>query len=186
MIRAKLLSALLLLISIAAFAQTNYDASLIPKDLLRYASVVVRNEEITTEVKDLDNVSYHVKRAITVLNPNGDNIAHMAIYYNKSIAIKYIKGIAINEFGKVIAKFSEHDFKDVSAAGNSDLFEDFRVKHYIPSITQYPYTIEYEYETRDKQSLSLENWHPVPGNGLAVEKSTYQMVCKPDFVIRFN
>ena len=186
MIKAKLLSVLFLLAGISAIAQTNYDASLIPKELLRYASAVVRNEEITTEVKDLDNVSYHVKRVITVLNPNGDDIAHMAIYYNKSIAIKYIKGIAINEFGKVIAKFSERDFEDVSAAGNSDLFEEYRVKHYIPSITQYPYTIDYEYEIRDKQSLSLENWYPVSDYGLAVEKSSYQMICKPDFAIRYK
>ncbi len=186
MIKTKILIGLLLLTCTSAWAQTNYDASLIPKDLLRYASAVIRNEEITTEVKELDNVSYHVKRVITVLNPNGDNIAHMAIYYDKSIAIKYIKGIAINEFGKVIAKFSERDFEDVSTAGNSDLFEEYRVKHYIPSITQYPYTIDYEYETKNKQSLSLDNWYPAPENGLAIEKSSYQMICSPDFNLRFK
>ena len=48
MIKAKLLSILLLLAGLNASAQTNYDASLIPKDLMRYASAVVRNEEITT------------------------------------------------------------------------------------------------------------------------------------------
>ena len=61
----------------AASAQNNYDASLIPKDLLPYASAVVRNEEITIEVKDLDNAIYHVKRAITVLNKNGDDVAQL-------------------------------------------------------------------------------------------------------------
>jgi len=38
-------------LTFAAKAQQNYDASLIPKDLLPYASSVVRNEEMTIEVR---------------------------------------------------------------------------------------------------------------------------------------
>ena len=47
-------------LTFAAKAQKSYDASLIPKDLLAYASSVVRDEEVTIEVKDLDNAIYHV------------------------------------------------------------------------------------------------------------------------------
>src|ERR1700742_1022867 len=172
--------------SIIASAQSNYDVSLIPKELLPYASAVMRNEEITNEVKDLDNMTYHVKRAITVLNKNGDDIAHMVVFYNKSISVKYIKGTSYNEFGKLIGKFNERDFLDESTGGNSSLFQDYRVKHYIPSITQYPYTIEYEYELKIKQTLNIEDWEPVPGPGLAVEKSSYKFISKPDFNIRYK
>ena len=176
----------LFLLRTTAIAQTNYDASLIPRDLLPYASAVVRNEEITTEVKDLDNVTYHVKRAITVLNKNGDDIAHMAVYYNKNTSVKYIRGFAYNEFGKLIGKFSQSDFSDQSAIDNSALFEDDRVKHYIPSITQYPYTIEYEYEVKFRQTLNFRDWMPNSETNLAVEKSTYTFICKPDFKIRYK
>jgi hypothetical protein len=186
MMRRILLFLYLLLPCTVAMAQNNYDASLIPKELLPYASAVVRNEEITTEVKDLDNVSYHVKRAITVLNKNGDDIAHMAIFYNKSTSIKYIKGASYDESGKQIGKFSEHDFLDESTDGGSSLFQDYRVKHYIPSITQYPYTIEYEYELKNKQTLNLDGWEPVSEPGLAVQKSTYKFICKPDFNVRYK
>ena len=174
------------ILSALAIAQSNYSVSLISKDMLPYASAIIRNEEITNEVKDLDNVSYHVKRAITVLNKNGDDIAHMAIFYNKSISIKYIKGTSYNEFGKQIGKFSEHDFLDQSTGGNSTLFQDYRVKHYIPSITEYPYTIEYEYEIKNKQTLNLEGWEPVSEPNLAVEKGTYKFICKPDFKFRYK
>jgi transglutaminase-like putative cysteine protease len=176
----------LLLFCAKAIAQANYDVSLIPKELLPYASAVIRNEEITTEVKDLDNMTYHVKRAITVLNKNGDDIAHMAIFYNKNTSVKYIKGTTYNEFGKLIGKFSEHDFLDESTGGNSTLFQDYRVKHYIPSVTQYPYTIEYEYELKFRQTLNIEDWEPVPEPGLAVEKSVYKFISKPDFNIRYK
>lgn len=174
------------LISFISASAQNYDAGLIPKDLLPYASAVVRNEEITTEVKSLDNVVYHVKRAITVLNSNGDDLAHMVLFYNKSIVIKYIKGTALNEYGKVIAKFNEHDFQDQTAAESFSLFEDTRVKHYIPSITQYPYTLEYEFEIKNKQSLDFDSWEPAPFDGMAVEKSSFRFICDPNFNIRYK
>jgi hypothetical protein len=114
-------------------AQSNYDASLIPKDLMPYASAVIRNQNVYTEVKD-GYTFYRIKTAITVLNSNGDNIAHIAIWYDKSNVIKDIKGTVYNEFGKFIRKFSEKNFEDENATSDFSLFEDSRVKHYIPSI----------------------------------------------------
>lgn len=177
---------LLIFVSATEAQQTNYDASLIPKELLPYASAIIRNQQETVEVKSADNVVRHLKRAITVLNKNGDNIAHMVIFYNSNIAVKNIKGVVYNEFGKVVKKFTERDFLDESAISDYSLFEDARVKHYIPSITEYPYTIEYEYEVRNKQSLDLDGWSPNPEPNLAVEKSSFTFICKPDFKIRYK
>ena len=56
------------------------------------------------------------------------------------------------------------------------LFDDERVKHYIPAITEYPYTIEYEYEQRYKQTLHFNNWDTQPGLfNVAVENSSLQI-----------
>lgn len=181
----KLTFSLLLFFTIAN-AQQNYDVSLIPKELLPYASAVVRNEEINIEVKDLDNTLYRIKEVITVLNKNGDDIAHIVVEHDKSRTIKNIKGVVYNSFGKQIGKFSESDFDDVSAGNDFSLFEDIRLKHYLPSITDYPYTIAYEYEVRSNQSLNFEDWIPVPGTGIAVEKSSFSFSCKPDFNIRYK
>jgi len=169
-----------------AYAQQNYQTSLIPKELLPYASAVVRNEEINIEVKDPDNTLYHIQKAITVLNKNGESLAHIVVFHNKSNIIKSIKGTILDEFGKPIGKFSERDFEDVNAANDFSLFEDSRVKHYIPGITTYPYTLVYEYDVKSKQSLDFGDWTPNPSTGLAVEKSTYTFSCKPDFNIRYK
>ncbi len=40
--------------------------ALISKDLLPYASAVIRNEQVSINVDGLDNTIYHVKEAITV------------------------------------------------------------------------------------------------------------------------
>jgi hypothetical protein len=169
-----------------AIAQENYDISLMPKNLLPYASAVVRNEEITTEVKDLDYSTYHVKRAIVVLNKNGDEKVGLDIFYNKNISIKYIKGTIYNQYGKAIQKISERDFDDYAATDGFSLFQDDRVKHYKKATTDYPYTVEYEFELKDKQSLIFHDWSPNSEVGLAVEKSSYTFICKPDFNIRYK
>ncbi|MDP9081797.1 MAG: DUF3857 domain-containing protein [Bacteroidota bacterium] len=184
--RSFIVSCCLILSTTVATAQQNYDASLISKDLLPYASAVVRNDEVSVEVKDLDNVIYHVKKAITVLNKNGDDYAHIAVYYDKNVAIKNIKGLVYDQFGKQVGKFSESNFDDVSVGGESTLFDSERVKHYLPSVTDYPYTIAYEYEEKFKFTLYFHDWIPNDDFGVAVEKSSYNFICKPDFKIKYK
>ncbi|WP_238989290.1 DUF3857 domain-containing protein [Mucilaginibacter terrigena] len=166
-------------------AQTNYAVSLIAKDLLPYASAVMRDQSTYTEIRD-NNTYYHIKTAITVLNKNGDDLAHIVVWYDKSNIIKGIKGTVYDEYGKLSGKFSEKNFSDEDASADYSLFEDSRVKHFIPSIGSYPYTIEYEYDIRSKQTLNIRDWKPNPYPGLAVEKSSYTFACKPDFVIRYK
>jgi hypothetical protein len=184
----KLLIALLsfLALSISADAQENYDVSLIPKDLLPYASAVVRSEELNIEVKDLDNTFYHIKQAITILNKNGADEAEIVVFHDKANIIKGIKGIVYNQFGKPISKFSESDFEDVDAVSRSTLFDDTKVKHFNPAVSDYPYTVAYEYDIKSKQSLNFHDWVPNSSTGVAVEKSTYTFSCKPDFKIRYK
>jgi hypothetical protein len=167
-------------------AQENYDVSLISKDLLPYASAVMRNEEVTTEVKDLDNTWLHIKRAITILNKNGDNDAEISIWHDKSRVIKDVKGAIYNQYGKPVSKFSESDFDDDSNHDGFSLFTDLKIKHYRPMATDYPYTVSYEYDVKSKQTLEFSDWEPNPSTGLAVEKSSYTFICKPDFKIRYK
>jgi len=171
-----------------AEAQQNYSASLIPKELLPYATSVIRDQSMTVEVKDLENVVYHFKKVITVLNKNGDEDAHIAIYHDVNDIIKNIKGVIYNEFGQQIDKFSESKFDDVSVGNSSSLtlFESERVKHYLPPVTDYPYTVSYEYEEKSKQTLVFPDWIPNNDFGVAVEKSSYIFICKPDFKIRYK
>jgi len=181
----RLFSVALLLVTLIVRGQ-NYDVSLIPKDLLPYANSVVRSSEQSIEVKDLDNVTVHVKNAITILNKNGDENARVVVFHDKSRKIRYIKGTIYDSNGKLTGKFSEHEFEDVSSMNDFSLFEDTRVKHYRPSITDYPYTIVYEYEVRLNESLNFDPWWPVDRWGVAVESSSFQFVCKPDFKIRYK
>jgi hypothetical protein len=180
-----IIATFLLLNAGLANAQQNFDASLIPKNLLPYASAVIRNEETSVEVQDLNNTIIHKKLAVTILNKNGDDMARIEIGHDKSTVIKSIKGTIFNEFGKQTGKFSGSDFDDSSAWDGFSLFTDERVRHYSPSVTEYPYTIFYEYELHSKQSLVFPQWEPTAYPGTSIEKSAFIFICKPDFKIRY-
>ncbi|MDB5016323.1 MAG: hypothetical protein JWQ84_1155 [Mucilaginibacter sp.] len=182
--------ACLLAVCLAAAAQNSYqnyyDASIISKELLPYASAVIRSEEISNEVKDLDNTIYHVKRVITILNQNGDDKLNLNVSYDKITSIRYIKGLIYNQYGKPVQKITDRDFDDYAETDGFSLFIDDRVKHYKKAVAQYPYTIEYEYELKSRQSLAFADWMPNYESGVAVEKSSYTFICPPEFNIRYK
>ncbi|RYG15388.1 MAG: DUF3857 domain-containing protein [Chitinophagaceae bacterium] len=174
-----LVSFFTIIYSCIGFAQDNYDADLIPSALRSRANATVRKEETVIDMRAKDNVSYTVKQAITVLNKNGENSARLDLFYDKNTLIKSVKGEIYNAVGRLEGKFTQRDFADQSAVHDFSLYEDTRVKRYLPSRSSYPYTIVYEYEVLFKQNLILPSWFPKPADDVSVEKSTYRFICKP-------
>jgi transglutaminase-like putative cysteine protease len=160
-------------------AQDNYDVDLIPAALRNRANAVIRNEETSVNMLTPSNVLYTVKQAITILNKNGEDNARLVLFYDKNTNIKSVNGEIYNEVGKLVGKFNESAFKDESAVNDFSLFEDNRVKHYLPNINVYPYTVVYNYTMRYKQNLIIQDWKPKPANDISVEKSSYTFICKP-------
>lgn len=177
---------LLFFVATNGFCQDNYDVDLIPANLRSRANSCIRNEERIVDMQSPDNVMLNVKKAITVFNENGEDEARLVLYYDKNVSIKNIKGEIYNASGILMSKFTQSNFSDVSAADGFSLFVDSRVKHYLPAINQFPYTIVYNYEIRNKQNLIIPDWVPKPGNDVSVEKSKYTFICKPTDVIRIK
>lgn len=159
--------------STVGFAQ-NFALSNLSSQLTNKAHAVIRDSKVVVDMQSTDNVLVSNYKAVTVLNKNGDKYGQLAIFYDKNINIKSAKGEIYDEFGKLITKFSLSNFKDESAVSDFSLFEDSRVKYYIPQINSYPYTIVYQYEIRNKQNLIIPDWRPLPGFDVAVEKSSYE------------
>ena len=181
-----LLTLILLSSFISSNCQENYDTDLIPSALRNRANSCIRNEERTVDMRSPDNVLIAVKKAITVFNENGEDEARLVLHYDKNTSIKAIKGEVYNAVGRIITKFSQSDFADQSAADGFSLFVDSRVKHYLPAVSQYPYTIVYHYEIRNKQNLIIPDWDPQPANDVSVEKASYTFICKPEDQIRIK
>ncbi|MCC8410261.1 DUF3857 domain-containing protein [Mucilaginibacter sp. UR6-1] len=177
---------ILLAAGLAARAQQNLDVSLVPKQLLPYASSVIRYCDESVQVDDPGSQTYRIKKAITIFNSSGDSDAEILVWHDKSTSIRSIKGLVYDGSGKLLSKFSESNFEDAYAGNNFSLFEDTRVMHFRPAVVDYPYTIAYEYETREKQTLYFSRWLPANNTNMAVEHSTFTFICKPGFNIRYK
>ncbi|RNL52405.1 DUF3857 domain-containing protein [Pedobacter jejuensis] len=183
----KLICSISLIIwSLFACAQDNYDVDLIPSNLKNRANAIVRNEEKVVDMRSTDNVMLSVKKAITVINKNGEDEARLVLFYDKNTSIKGIKGEVYNAAGILTKKFTQSNFSDESAADGFSLFVDSRVKHFLPNENIYPFTIVYNYEIRFKQNLIIPNWVPKTADDVAVEKSSYTFICKPTDELRIK
>ncbi|KLT66832.1 DUF3857 domain-containing transglutaminase family protein [Pedobacter sp. BMA] len=171
---------------VTCFGQDNYDVDLIPSLLRNRANSCIRKEETTIDMRSPDNVMLYVKKAVTVFNENGEREAELVLYYDKNTAIKGIKGEVYNAVGMPVSKFTQNDFSDISAADGFSLFVDSRVKHYLPNVNQFPYTVVYSYEIRNKQSLIIPDWQPKPASDVSVEKSIYTFISKPSDQVRIK
>jgi hypothetical protein len=78
------------------------------------------------------------------------------------------------------------DFQDVSAISDFSLFEDNRMKHYTPLVSDYPYTVAYEYELRIRHTFYFPEWVPQRAADIAVQASTHRFISKPNFAVRIK
>ena len=174
------------LLTVKGFGQDNYNAELIPSNLRKGANAVIRSEETNVDMRAPNNVIITVTKAVTILNKNGDENARLILFYDKNTAIKYIKGQVYNAVGKQLSKFNQNDFQDQSAADGFSLFVDSRVKHFLPVAQDYPYTVVYNYEIRNKQNLIIPDWDPQPADDISVEKSSYTFIGKATDELRIK
>ena len=73
------------------FSQDNYDSELIPSGLKSRANATIRTDETTIDMRAPDNVMLSVKKAITVLNKNGDDKARLVLFYDKTRQLRVLK-----------------------------------------------------------------------------------------------
>lgn len=169
-----------------AYGQRSYDVALIPAMLRTRADAVVRHESVAADMQSRNKVLYRVNQAVTVFNRAGENKARLVIFYNKNTVIKRMKGKVFDDEGYLMGEFSQRDFVDESAVSNFSLYEDDRVKHFLPAMTDYPYTVEYTYEVEFKQNLIIPAWRPDAYPDVAVMHSEFSFSYNPAEEVRFN
>ena len=167
-------------------AQSDYAIADIPTALRARADAVVRHETIVVDMQAPTKVNYHVKQAITVFNKGGEGKARLVIHYDKSTVIKRIAGRVFDANGFQTGKFTHRDFMDESAVSSFSLYEDSRMKHFLPAVTHYPYTVEYEYELELKQNLIIPAWRPDAYPDVSVEHSRYTFLCEAADKVRIK
>lgn len=161
-----------------------YPAAAIPEALKKNAHAIIRYNNTRLDIKELNDVNYTRKYAVTVLDEAGKKYAMLREGYNLQIRINKIKGRLLDAEGNELRSLKEKDITDRSTFGQSFVYHsDSRGKYYDFQQTTYPYTVEYEIEERYKTTFFLPDWSPQPDNDCAVEQAEFILTYPTDLTI---
>lgn len=170
-----LISLFFLLLTFYCQSQNQYSIENIPTELSKDVNAVIRNLSTKIVLKDFDDVIITRKEVTTVYNKRGLSSILAAVGYDKSSSVKSIEAIVYDGNGKEIKKFKKRDFIDVSASG-SNLYTDNRKLTLDFTPSYYPFTFEFNVETRSSSTAFLPRWDPSPMYGVSTEYSKYEII----------
>ncbi len=163
------------LFSVTLLAQ-DYNASLIPENLLKNANAVVRESVEDYVLKSVKELQVKQTHAVTILNSAGDEFSTVLIPYNPTTKVNSIKVEVYDAAGKLIKTYSKKDFNDYTNNPSAALYVDDRILVLRPMSSQYPYTVKSYYETTTSNTVYLNYFRPVTSFDLSVEKSTFTVL----------
>jgi len=160
-----------------------YDIALLRPNLLKNANMVVREEEKKITIVNDRKINVRYKNVYTILNANGDRFASFASGYSKTNSIDNLEGTLYDAKGVKIRSLKKSEVQDVSSTGG-DLAGDYRVKSHDFNYTNYPYTVEYNWEETENQTKFLGGWQPQYTANISIESSIFSVAHPTDFTIR--
>lgn len=162
---------------------TKYAFSDIPKELLKDANSVKREEQIHMIVKDPQTatVSYH--RVYTVLNSDGEDELNFQKYSSTFNYLTDAKITVYNSDGKLIQTYNKKDMSNTSFG--EGLVEDGKFTYFKVTAPSYPITIEFDFNVKYKGILRYPNYY-IQNEDQAVQQSSFQMEVPSSIGFRFR
>ncbi|HTR28623.1 MAG TPA: DUF3857 domain-containing protein, partial [Puia sp.] len=171
-------------LSLQAAAQT-YNVALIPDSLRKRALAVLREEEITLEIKSPEKAIEKIHHVITILNEDANDYSGYVSEYGKFISINWIDGKLYDAAGKEVKRVKTKDMQDESYVGDQ-LMGDMRYKAHDFVHRTYPYTVEYEEQRERNGILSFRPWQPMFYTGISTQHSKYVIIAPASYEVRYK
>jgi transglutaminase-like putative cysteine protease len=154
----------------------SYLADAIPDSLKENAHSVIR--EFTTELilESSNSGTERIKKVITILDEEGENNSYLVVPFDKSSSVNIKQIVLYNKFGKKIKSAKQSDIEDIPAYSSYELYSEQRLKAYKPIYAEYPYTVEYIYETKSTNLISFGRWTPYSSFNVSVQNSSFTII----------
>jgi transglutaminase-like putative cysteine protease len=157
----------------------------IPKELLKGANLVNRNEVIDITIKTIGSAVVRHTYAYTILNDKADNYAEFSTYYDKFRTIEDIEGRLLDATGKEIKKVKKKDISDQSSESGMSISEGRYKSHNFYS-KDYPYTVEYTEVNQLNGIFFLPGWIPQFSPSMGVQQSKLVVKTPPGYQLRYK
>ena len=167
---------LFFIITTTTAQEIKYQSLLLDHTLTVNANSVVRLNEMTIELRSKKSMLVKNKTVVTVLNSKGIPHARTVLGYDDSKKVKALEVLIYDATGQQIEKIKKKDFKDVSAADGFSLYLDYRLLYYKYTPTNYPYTLEFNYEYESTDTGIIPYWYFLKNFSSSVQKSKYTVI----------
>ena len=112
----------------------------------------------------------------TVLNKDGDERAVAYIPYDKAKSISNIKVTIYDEAGKRLRAFQSRILKIllIILREFSILITEFW--YFLYTSVQYPYTVDFSYESEDKNTIFIQDFVPFHSIKMSLEEAQFKII----------
>ncbi len=174
---------LLVSIFLSGNGQNKWDSSLIADSLKTDANAVIRFYSTDYERLSVGSYLMKIHQVVTVLNEKGIPASELLVPYDRNSKVVSIEGIIYDKEGASVKPIKKKDFDDFAYNNDFTLFSDDRVKHYIPPVSNFPYTVEYLYTVEANSLIGFGTWYP-QWFDISAEKAQLTFLTPPEFGLR--
>ena len=143
----------------------SYDLASVPDSIKKNAEVVVQFENKVFTVQDEGTASLYVRKIFTVVNEDGKDDLDFHVYTSKFTSLTDAELKVYDAHGKLISKHKKKEM--MTHAIGEGLVDDGYVTYYSVNASNFPVTIDLEYELKYKGTLMYPSYEIlVPGKGV--------------------
>ncbi|MES2702686.1 MAG: DUF3857 domain-containing protein [Bacteroidota bacterium] len=170
--------------NIAGAEQKSLAAAAIPAALVKGANAVVRSATTTMDISAKE-VYVVTKYAVTILNEKGKEYAGIIEHCSPLRKVEHISGALYDKDGNLVQELKKKEVKDFAPYGSASV-DDVRYKMFAFKCSTYPYTCEFEIESRYPSTMDIPAWHPQPAYDCAVEHAGIEVRYAQGLPLRFR
>jgi hypothetical protein len=171
------LSLLILPVSgVLAKHEPAYAAHTIKANVRQGAHAVVRTEKTEVHILGVDRYRVKVMQAVTILDSKGESFASLTVSYDELEKVLSLKGTLYDANGKELKQLSKRDISDNSYYSSVNFIADNRYKNAQLKHHSFPYTVVWEYETENRNTLFYPAWSPFSAENVGVEFSSFDVL----------
>lgn len=138
--------------------------------LVQNAKELVREERIKIRLTSISEGVYSYRKVVSILNNNSTaNTIYVA--YDPETPVTQLRANLYDKNGLLIRKVKKEEFEDFAAVDGFSIYQDNRVKVLQLNHSDFPFTVEWEYEQKLKglTLATLPDWD-IQDYGTAVEQ----------------
>jgi hypothetical protein len=149
----------------------SYNLATIPDSIKKDAKVIVQAENKIFTIEDINDASLHVHKIYTVVNEDGKDELDFYITTTKFKSLTDAELKVYDANGKQISKHKKKEM--ITQAMGEGLVDDGYVTFYSVTTSNYPVTIDLEYELKFKGTLFYPSFDILtPGTGVVQSSFT--------------